>query len=472
MKIYFMGICGTAMGNAAILMKRLGHSVCGSDTGIYDPMKSALAKADIDIFPGWNPQNIKLCWPDLIVVGNAISRMNPELEYVLAEQNFKYTSLPALIGENIISQRPSLVVSGTHGKTTTTTLASYILMRNSVNCGWIIGGIPENLEDGGSRLGGSTDNSPFVIEGDEYDSAFFDKRSKFIHYRPRILAINNIEFDHADIFRDLIDVKRAFTHVRRIVSPVGAIVENGDDDNIASLEPTPWTRRIKVGFGKSCDVIIKDFSQNSESSSFSISRGNKQKFVEWKMQGEFNARNAAMAAVSCAALLNRDPLDLDLSCLADFGGVKRRQQILLSGENIIVVEDFAHHPTAIKFTLESLRQRYKEFALVACFEPRSNTAKTNIFQDAFAKSLSIADRAYIGAVNAAKIEESRRFDGKKVAAQNPSKFQAFESNAALLEKLQTDLPGLGKKVLVVFFSNGSFDGIHNKFAESNKARCR
>ncbi len=470
MKIYFMGICGTAMGNAAILMKRLGHSVCGSDTGIYDPMKSALEKAGIDILPGWDPKNMELSSPDLVVVGNTVSRLNPELEYMLSRRNSNYTSLPALIGEKIISRRPSLVVSGTHGKTTTTTLAAYILTRNRVDCGWIIGGIPENLEDGGSRLGDPNNNSPFVIEGDEYDCTFFDKRSKFIHYRPYILAINNIEFDHADIFRDIADVKRTFTHVRRIVSPLGAIVENGDDDNIASLEPAPWTRRIKVGFGKSCDVVIKDFRQGPESSSFTISYKNAQKTIEWKMQGEFNARNAATAAVSCALILGKSPTDLDLSCLSGFGGVKRRQQILLKRENIVVVEDFAHHPTAVRCTLESLRQRYPEFSLIACFEPRSNTAKTNLFQEEFAKSLSVADGAYIGAVNAPKIDPAKRFDGKKLAEENPSKFKAFKSNAALLEKLQTDLRDPRKKYLVVFFSNGSFDGIHTKFAEYARTR--
>ena len=282
MKIYFIGICGTATGNVAILMKKLGHEVLGSDRGMYEPMKSALASTGVAAREGWEPGRIGDFSPDLVVVGNAVSRMNPELEYVLARPELAYTSLPALVGERLIGPRPSLVVSGTHGKTTTTAIAAFLLKSAGANPGWLIGGIPADLPEGGSNLGGPS--SPFVIEGDEYDSAFFDKRSKFIHYRPRVLAVNNLEFDHADIFRDLFDVKRTFTHVRRIVSPLGAIVENGDDENIASLEPTPWVRRLKVGFGGGCDVRISGFAQSGESSSFrlsgfgvekSVSRGNK-----------------------------------------------------------------------------------------------------------------------------------------------------------------------------------------------------
>ncbi len=468
MKVYFIGVCGTAMGNAAILLKRLGHSVRGSDTGVYEPMKSALANAGIEIDAGWNPSNIETFAPDLCVIGNAISRMNPELEFVLANPRYKYTSLAALIGEKLIADRPCLVVSGTHGKTTTTTLCAYILTHNAIDCGWIIGGIPADLHEGGARLGDAQNLAPFTIEGDEYDTAFFDKRSKFIHYRPRVLAINNMEFDHADIFRDLIDVKRTFTHVRRIVSPLGAIVENGDDENVASLENTPWTRRIKVGFSENCDVRISDFKQDAESSSFTLSCRDEKKIVKWNLQGEFNARNAAMAAVSCATLLGLSPLAMNLDCLENFNGVKRRQETLLKTDNLVVIEDFGHHPTAIKLTIESLRQRYPEFKIIACFEPRSNTAKTNIMQDAFAKSLSHADLAYIGAVNAPKIEQERRFNARKLAEENPEKIEAFDSNDALLEKLQTQK--FADKTLVVFFSNGSFDNIHKKFAQERGSK--
>ena len=303
-----------------------------------------------------------------------------------------------------------------------------------------------------------------MIEGDEYDTAFFDKRSKFLHYRPRVLLINNIEFDHADIFRDLTDVKRTFTHVRRIVSPLGLIVENGDDQNIASLEATPWVRRMTVGTSDSCDVKILDFHQKPDSSSFTIEFKGKRKSVEWNLPGIYNARNAAMAIVGAAEILGKEPLDIDISSLSKFRGVKRRQEIILDTPNLKAIEDFGHHPTALKLTIESLRQKYPDYKLVACFEPRSNTAKTNIFQNQFAASLSEADAAYVGAVNANKIEPSRRMDTKALAEYNPKKIKAFNSNAELLEALSKDIDA-SQKTLCVFFSNGSFDNIHKEFAK-------
>lgn len=467
MKIYFIGVCGTATGNVAILMKKLGHNVLGSDTGMYEPMKSALANAGVEACEGWDADRIAKFKPDLVVVGNAISRMNPELESILASENIPYTSLPALIGEQLIGSRGGLVISGTHGKTTTTTIAAYILKNIGKNPGWLIGGIPADLPEGGSNLG--ENNSPFVIEGDEYDTAFFDKRSKFLHYRPRVLVINNIEFDHADIFRDLIDVKRTFSHVRRIVSPLGAIVENGDDPNIASLEETPWTKRLTVGIGEHCQVRIKDFSQTSESSSFTLVYKDIQKHIKWNMQGIYNARNAAMAIVGAAIISGgKHPLDIDTSSLANFHGVKRRQEIILDSPQILAVEDFGHHPTAIEMTIESLRQKYPQRKIIACFEPRSNTAKTNVFQDRFAQALSQADIAYVGAANTAKVAPEKRMDTAKMAEINPEKISAFATNLALLDALEADVKKsitAGEKLLCVFFSNGSFDNIHKTFAK-------
>ncbi len=461
MKIFFIGICGTATGNVAILMKRLGHTVKGSDNGMYEPMKGALASAEVDAYEGWDSVKLAEFNPDLVVVGNAISRMNPELEFVLATRKYAYTSLPELIGKHLIGKRNSLVISGTHGKTTTSTLAAYLLRANNSDAGWLIGGIPANLPEGGSNLGSL--DEPFAIEGDEYDSAFFDKRSKFIHYRPQILVINNIEFDHADIFRDLFDVKKTFTHVRRIVNPMGAIVENGDDENIVSLEPTPWTRRISVGVGEHCDVKIKNFVQNENSSSFTLEYNGVEKSVCWKMQGIFNARNAAMAAVGVSLILGREPLDINLSSLADFTGVKRRQEVIAKNDNITVVEDFGHHPTAIRLTINSLREKYPNQKIFACFEPRSNTAKTNIMQTQFEQALSLADKVYLGYVNASKIPEDKKFDTAGAAQRSGGKFASFPSNHDLLEQLKRDIASTSKAVCV-FFSNGSFDNIHKLFA--------
>ena len=461
MKIFFIGICGTATGNVAILMKRLGHTVKGSDLGMYEPMKSALANNQIDAYEGWAPEKLDAFAPDLVVVGNAISRMNPELEFVLASQKYAYTSLPNLIGEHLIGKRKSLVISGTHGKTTTSTLAAYLLRNNDVDCGWLIGGIPANLTEGGSNLGSL--DAPFAIEGDEYDTAFFDKRSKFLHYRPHILAINNVEFDHADIFRDLYDVKRTFSHVRRIVSPLGAIVENGDDENIASLEPTPWVKRISVGLGDNCNVQIKDFCQSGESSSFKLACNGIEKTVEWQMQGIFNARNAAVAVVGVSLVLGKNPLEIDISSLSKFTGVKRRQEIIGKSANITVVEDFGHHPTAIRLTIQSLREKFPNAKIFACFEPRSNTAKTKVLQNDFEQALNTADKVYFGFVNAAKISEENKFDTSAAQQRHPEKFKSFASNNALLEELKKDVDTKTETVCI-FFSNGSFDNIHKIFA--------
>ena len=243
MKIYFMGICGTAMGNAALLARAAGHEVFGADTGIYPPMSTVLAEAGIAIREGYDAHRLEELAPDLVVIGNAMSRGNPEVEWLLDTRKIAFTSLPAALYEQVLSKRKNIVVCGTHGKTTTTSLAAYLLRSAGRDPGFLIGGVPQDPPMG-SHLGTLSD--PFVIEGDEYDSAFFDKRSKFIHYAPHIAILNNLEFDHADIFRDLEDVKRTFSHLTRIVPRSGYIVVNGDDPNIRSLGSMPWTNVFSV----------------------------------------------------------------------------------------------------------------------------------------------------------------------------------------------------------------------------------
>lgn len=461
MKIYFMGICGTAMGNAACMMKEAGHQVFGSDKGVYDPMKSVLENAGIEIHDGFSVDYLKSVSPDLVVVGNAVSRMNEEVEFLLNTRAYEFTSLADLISKYAISSRKCLVVSGTHGKTTTTSMAAVLLKSQDANTGYLIGGVPQDLESG-SKLGGK--NSPFVIEGDEYDTAFFDKRSKFIHYRPRVLIINNIEFDHADIFRDLTDVKRTFTHVRRIVAGIGAIVENADDANIASLEDTPWTKRIKVGFAPTADLKILNFTQNENGSSFDLQNEFKTVHIHWNLSAEYNARNAAMAIAGTALLLGKKhTLDLDISPLLGFKGVKRRQEVLYSSEKVAVVEDFGHHPTAVRNTILAMRKKYPLRKIFACFEPRSNTSRTNVFQDEFADALSCADRIFVGQVkNLEKVPQQKRIDFLKMAQKSAKPFAHYDDNQKLLADLKDAVKNESSSC-VIFFSNGSFDSIqHSK----------
>ncbi len=462
MRVYFMGICGTAMGNAALLLRQAGHEVLGADTGVYPPMSTVLAEAGISIHEGYDPVRLAALAPDLIVIGNAMSRGNPEVEWLLDSRAIPFASLPQLLHDLVLRTRRNLVVAGTHGKTTTTSLAAFLLQKAGAEPGWLIGGVPLDPPTG-TNLGAA--GGPFVIEGDEYDSAFFDKRSKFIHYAPRVAVLNNLEFDHADIFRDLVDVQRTFSHLVRIVPRNGHVVMNGDDLNLRALGAMPWTQVVRVGVGEGNDAVIREFSEDPHGASFALDwKGSRWGGVRWKLPGLFNARNAAMAAVAVGLLLHGDdPTALDLSVLERFRGVKRRQEILFRSPALTVVEDFGHHPTALHETLVSLRSRYPGHTLTAVFEPRSNTARTKVLQAGFSRALAEADEVYLGAVNRAeKLAEGERFDAEAVAQQLEAanvSARFFARNSDLLEALRRDtLPAGAAPRVVVFFSNGSFDG--------------
>ncbi|HXB02503.1 MAG TPA: Mur ligase family protein [Opitutaceae bacterium] len=502
MKIYFMGICGTAMGNAALLARAAGHEVLGADTGVYPPMSHVLAEAGITVHEGYDPARLAKLAPDLVVIGNAMSRGHPEIEWLLDTRALPFTSLPAMLHEFVLKNRRNLVVCGTHGKTTTTSLAAFLLRENGRDPGYLIGGVPHDPPTG-SHLGSAAD--PFVIEGDEYDSAFFDKRSKFIHYAPHIAVLNNLEFDHADIFRDLADVQRTFSHLARIVPRNGFIVMNGDDENLRALGPLPWTRVVSVGTGKENDLQIVDFAETATTALASASaeasfrlvwRGTPWGEVRWSQPGLFNARNAAMAAcaaglalagekpgaekveravparserVGAAALhLPNLPDLLRLDALARFRGVKRRQEILAATPRLTIIEDFGHHPTALAETLRSFRARFPGATITVAFEPRSNTARTKALQAGFVLALALADEVYLGAVNRAeKLAADERFDTDAVVRQlgtQKVRAHAFADNQALLAKLSSDaLAASDRSRVVVFFTNGSFDGIIPKF---------
>src|SRR6187551_2309220 len=261
MVIYFMGICGTAMGNAALLARSAGHEVLGADAGVYPPMSTVLASAGITLHEGYDPVRLEKLKPDLVVIGNAMSRGNPEVEWLLDTRAIAFTSLPALLADLVLKGRKNIVIAGTHGKTTTTALTAFLLRENGRDPGFLIGGVPQDPPMG-SHLGKVEDS--FVIEGDEYDSAFFDKRSKFIHYAPHIAVLNNLEFDHADIFRDLADVQRTFRHLTRIVPRNGFVVMNGDDTNLRALGALNWTQVVRVGTGPGNDARIVGFVETAK----------------------------------------------------------------------------------------------------------------------------------------------------------------------------------------------------------------
>lgn len=476
MRIYFMGICGTAMGNAALLVKAQGHEVLGCDAGAYPPMSDVLADGGIELLEGFDASRLAALAPDQVVVGNAMSRGNPEVEWLLDQTAIPFSSLPALFHDTVLVGRRPVVITGTHGKTTTSTLIAYLLDAAGADPGWLIGGVPQDLP-GGAKLGGG---APFVIEGDEYDSAFFDKRSKFIHYRPQVAVLNNLEFDHADIFRDLEDVQRSFRHFLRILPGSGYALVNGDDANIAAILPAPWTRVLRVGVGPENDLVIRNFQDGPTGAAFDLVwQGQLWTRVHWPMHGLFNARNAAMAALAAALASGcGEPPAFGLAALAQFRGVRRRQDVLRADVRCVVLEDFAHHPTAVAATIEALRAAYPEHRMTACFEPRSNTAATSRFQAEFQAVLGQADRVCFGAVHRAeRMRPEERLDTAAMAAALnatgcPAK--AFAENAEVLDYLLEALVSVGNAAtepsgggeLVVFFTNGSFDGVPARLAAS------
>jgi UDP-N-acetylmuramate: L-alanyl-gamma-D-glutamyl-meso-diaminopimelate ligase len=452
--LYFMGICGTAMGSVAAAFREAGYRVTGSDASVYDPMKSFLENRGIDILDGYKAENLSDD-VDYFVIGNAQVRGNPEVEEVL-NRKLPYISLPQLMREQILQGRRNFVVSGTHGKTTTSSILAWLLESAGKNPNFVIGGLPGNFEQG-ARF---TDSEFCVIEGDEYDSAFFDKRSKFVHYHPEVAIVNNIEFDHADIFDDLKAIKRSFGHMLRLVPGNGLIILNGDDANCREVfEAEGHAPGCLVGFGENCDMRIVDVDYRADSTSFSL-HGER---FELPMNGEYNVRNAAMAAVA-ASFAGLTP-DQVREGLADFIGVRRRQEIrgVSPKKHITVVDDFGHHPTAIKEAIAGMRHRFEGARLWAVFEPRSNTTRRNVFQDELPAALGQADGICLSQIaRADQLPPEERLDPEKLmeTLRSTGKPAFYEPDAdAIVKRLEEEARD---NDVIVVFSNGGFDGIHDK----------
>ena len=453
--IHFIGICGTAMGSTAVALRALGHEISGSDEKVYPPMSEVLREAGITVTEGYKPENLPLN-AEVYVVGNAISRGNPELEALL-EKKLPYVSMAEMLKREVIQGKRSFVVSGTHGKTTTTTMLAWIFEHAGRNPGFMIGGVPENFESG-ARF---THSDLFVIEGDEYDTAYFDKRSKFLHYLPECAIVNNIEFDHADIFRDLDDILLSFQRFLNTVPRNGLVLVNGDDKNCLTLRAKCPAPLKTVGLGEGCDYRIAITEATPESTKFTLNGD----AFEVPMVGEFNARNAAMCV--CAARFSGLSDEEIRAGLMTFRGIRRRQQERGTANGITVIDDFGHHPTAIRETLRGLRQRYSGRRLWALFEPRSNTSRRNVLQNELIDALAEADASVIAAVaNPEKVAADQRLDTAKVAATVTSRGRPcwFEQNTdAIVSRLKTE--SRAGDVIVVF-SNGGFDGIHDKLLKT------
>lgn len=451
--LYFMGICGTAMGSVAAAFRDAGYRVTGSDSSVYDPMKSFLEGRGISILDGYKAENL----PDdvdLFVIGNAQSRGNPEVEEVL-RRKLHYVSLPELLREQVLRGKRNFVVSGTHGKTTTSSLLAWIFESAGRNPNFVIGGIPENLGQG-ARLTGS---DLTVLEGDEYDSAFFDKRSKFIHYLPELVIVNNLEFDHADIFENLAAVKKTFGHLVRLVPENGMVLLNGDDANAQEVFSQQGHSPVKrVGLGPSCEARLSEIDYRPDGTAFTL-EGER---YETGMNGEYNVRNAAMA-ITAARFAGVSP-DAIRAAVAAFRSVKRRQEVRgVTTRGVTVVDDFGHHPTAIREAIAGMRRRFEGARLWAVFEPRSNTTRRRVFQETLAEALGCADGVCIAAVaRADKLAEEERLDTdllmKTLRDQGLPAF--YEPDAdAIVDRLEPETrPG----DVVIVFSNGGFGGIHEK----------
>lgn len=439
------------MGAVAAALRERGFKVTGSDENIYPPMSTFLEERGIALNAGYRAENIPKS-VDLVVVGNAIKRGNPEVEAVLNRKLF-YLSLPEVVKNYFLRGRHNLVVTGTHGKTTTTAILVWIMEKAGHKPGYLIGGIPKNLGQG-ARL---NDSKYFVIEGDEYDTAFFDKRSKFLHYLPELVIVNNIEFDHADIFNSLDEIKLSFRRLLNIVPQNGMVLLNGDDPNCVEVSKDCLAQLVEVGFSKNCAQRIRNVSHSSTGSKFSLGD---QPF-EVSLAGEFNVRNAAMAA-SAAKFYGVSDAKIR-SALKSFTGIARRQEVRGEARGIRVIDDFGHHPTAIAQTLQALRHRYPGDRIWAIFEPRSNTTRRAVFQKELPDALKLADGVFISQV--AKLEqipEKERLNPeavvKSIASHGRPAFYERDANA-IVDRI---VPLLQPKDVVAVFSNGGFDGIHEK----------
>ena len=445
MHIHVLGICGTFMGGIALIAKRSGHEVTGCDANVYPPMSTQLESQGITLIEGWDPKQVDLK-PDLFVIGNVVSRGNALVEAIL-DRNLAYSSGPQWLYEQVLRDKWVVAVTGTHGKTTTSSMVAWILQDAGLNPGFLIGGVPENFGIS-ARV---TDSPFFVIEADEYDTAFFDKRSKFVHYRPRTAVLSNLEYDHADIFPDLAAIEVQFHHLVRTVPRNGLIVANGREQSIKRvLERGCWTpvELLGVNAGWSSgepatdggfEVRLQDRAQGT---------------LRWELLGEHNRHNA-LAALA-AARHTGVPVAQGLAALTRFKNVKRRMEVRGSVNGVTVYDDFAHHPTAIQLTLAGLRSKVGKARILAVLEPRSATMKLGVMKDLLAPSLSDAQLVfcYTGGIG---------WDAPGALAGLGTKAACYDDLAALIAAVAAAVRP-GDHVLVM--SNGGFGGIHAKLLQA------
>ena len=450
MKVHVMGICGTFMGGIAALAREAGHDVEGTDQNVYPPMSEQLAALGIELRRGYEPQHISADCQQ-VIIGNALSRGNPAVEAVL-KSGRDYTSGPEWLRENVLIGRQVLAVAGTHGKTTTSSLLAWILDHAGMAPGFLIGGAPGNFPTS-ARLG---EGESFVVEADEYDTAFFDKRSKFVHYRPLVAVLNNLEYDHADIFPDLAAIKRQFHHLIRCVPGNGRLIVNAEDFEIDDvLSYGCWTPVDRFALDETLDVEWRGRLLHASGSMFAVShRGGPEITVNWSLLGRHNVMNG-LAAIAAAHAVGIAPA-VAARALAEFQPPKRRLERLYDRHGIKIYDDFAHHPTAIRTTLEALRARYPEARLIAMFEPRSNSMRLGAHAAALPEALTLANLSFM------LRRPELPWDAENCIRQLDGRGRALPDVEGLVEAVHAELRAGD---VVVLMSNGSFDGAGRRLVE-------
>ena len=492
MHIHILGICGTFMGSLALLARALGHTVTGSDANVYPPMSTQLENAGVTIESGYLIEHLQPA-PDLVVVGNAMKRGMDVIEYML-DTGLRYTSGPQFLSEQVLQSRHVIAVAGTHGKTTTTTMLAWILHYAGIDTGFLIGGVPlvdtpdvhlQQIFAHSSYLGAEKDSNGtsqtgyFVIEADEYDSAFFDKRSKFVHYRPRTAILNNLEFDHADIFADLNAIQTQFHHMVRMIPSTGKIIMPAATISLEdTLTKGVWTPIWRTSVLNTTDEQAKDtYLKNSsdwqaelistDGGQFKVifTDNNETAIVDWSMSGIHNVNNALVAV---AAAYNVG-VSVDTACaaLSAFAGIKRRMELIGDAHDILVFDDFAHHPTAIATTLDGAKKKLAGRRIWAIIEPRSNTMKMGIHQDSLAESAALADHTLWYEPTGLEWGLKEVIEKANAAQDNIGDQQVLASIDAIIEHIVVHAQA-GDAIVIM--SNGGFEGIHQRLLTSLRQR--
>jgi UDP-N-acetylmuramate: L-alanyl-gamma-D-glutamyl-meso-diaminopimelate ligase len=464
MKVHLVGVCGTGMGALAGLLQEAGHEVGGSDRAFYPPMSERLQAWGIATRPGFDPANVQPD-TDLVIVGNVCRKDNPEAQAAL-QMGLKVMSFPQALSEFFIAGKTSVVVAGTHGKTTTAALLAYALTETGLDPSFLIGGIPENFGKSFHRGRGMV----FVVEGDEYDTAFFDKRPKFVHYRPKIVVLTAVEFDHADIYPDMDAYRAAFAGLLQLLPPDGLLIACADDPEVRALAGSAPCRVVFYGLGSGAAWSARDIQPGEEVTQFWLTRaGHPAVSVTLPLAGHHNVANT-LGVLAAAEAVGVDA-GRAAESLRGFAGVARRMQVRGVADGVTVIDDFAHHPTKVRETVRAARARYPGARLVAVFEPRTATSRRKVFQDAYPTSFAGADEVVlVPPFDAAKIPEGERFDSAALVAALRRNGQAASLYGGAGEVVTALSDRVAPGTVVLIMSNGAFDDIHTRLLDALRQR--